>query len=546
MSKYLVGQSLDLDLLGDVPVQEADLPKESLTKTVINSQDNELDRIERIIKITGEIEKAQRYSGLNKWFQPGTSTSIDNLPKHKAFFKATKDFIEVYFSAANRIGKTVSAAYAFTCWATGIYPDWWEGRRYRGSVKLYAAGTTNKTTRDVIQRELLGDIGSWGTGMIPKELIVGTSSKSGVPNAVDVIQVRNISGDISTITLLAYEQGRTAFEGFLADAFWMDEMPPEDVYSEAYMRTATTKGVMMVTATPLDGMTPLVFKFYSESTFIPADLELPSVIRVAREDKEREDEDKRRKGEVVNTVVRDSKAVILAGWDDAPWLDEDTKIRLLAMRPPHLRQASSTGIPGTAGGNIYPIPLDDILIDDFPIPKHYKFINGMDVGWNNTAASFGAVDPDTDTIYIYAEYLRGQVEPPIHAQAIKTKSIWSECPIAIDPASKGKGQADGKQLLKLYRDHGLRVNVADNAVESGIYNVWEALSTGKLKIFKTCKQFQREYVTYHRDEKGRIVKDNDHILDSVRYLCSTVHLARQQPIKRNAASMEGVSGIKYF
>jgi hypothetical protein len=100
--------------------------------------------------------------------------------------------------------------------------------------------------------------------------------------------------------------------------------------------------------------------------------------------------------------------------------------------------------------------------------------------------------------------------------------------------------------LKIYREHGLRVNVADNAVESGIYNVLEALSTGKLKVFKSCKQFQREYVTYHRDEKNRIVKDNDHCCDALRYLVQSVHLARQQPIKRNAASMEGVSGIKYF
>jgi phage terminase large subunit-like protein len=439
-SKYLVGQSLNLDLLGKNPIIEEELSQESLDRSVLNSQDNDLGRLERIMEITSKLEKAEKYSGLNKWFQPNTSTSIDKMPKHKMFFTATKTFSEVYFSAANRSGKTISAAYCMTCWATGIYPDWWPGRKFRGPTRLFAAGITNKLTRDVIQKELLGDIGSLGTGMIPAELIVGTSSKSGVANAVDVIQVRNIDGGISTIGLLSFEQGRESFQGWDAHAVWMDEMPDEDVYSEAYMRTLTTGGLIITTATPLGGMTPLVLNLYTNSTFLPEDQELPSVIRVAREDKEREEEEKRRKGEEVSDVIKSSKAVVLAAWDDAPWITEDMKIKFLAARPPHLRQASSTGIPGTAGGNIYPVPLDEILIDDFAIPKHYKFVNGFDVGWNNSACMFGAVDPDTDTIYIYAEYLRGQVEPTIHAQAIKTKSIWLSVPSLSTQHPKDAGR----------------------------------------------------------------------------------------------------------
>ena len=546
----MIGDDLDLSFLGEDEVKPRELDEKALDAVVKDSDTSDLAKLQRLQELLNTVKQAEKYAGLNKWFKPGTVYGIEKLPKHAAFFRATATFKEVYFSAANRVGKSQAACYAFTCWATGIYPDWWEGKRFTKAVNLHAAGTTNKTTRDVIQEALLGPIGSWGTGMIPKELIVSTSSKSGVPNAVDVIQIRNIWGDVSTISLLSYEQGRKAFEGFKSDGFWCDEMPPEDEYSEAFMRTATTGGIMLVTATPLDGMTPLVFKFYSEATFIPEDQELPDVIKQARQDKKIKDEELRRKGEKVDSdIVGKSKAVLLAGWDDAPWLDEETKVLLLAMRPPHLRLASSTGVPGTAGGNIYPIPLDEILVDDFPIPAHYKFINGLDVGWNNSAATFGAINPDNGTIYIYADYLRGQAEPSIHASAIKQKCIWKESPVAIDPAARGRSQQDGKQLSKVYREHGLRIHIADNAVEAGIYKVWEALSTGRLKIFKSCKDFQREYVSYRRDEKGRIVKDNDHVLDSARYLISAEHLARQQPIKstsRLGNTPGRVSGIKYF
>jgi len=44
------------------------------------------------------------------------------------------------------------------------------------------------------------------------------------------------------------------------------------------------------------------------------------------------------------------------------------------------------------------------------------------------------------------------------------------------------------------------------------------MATGRLKIFKTLQNTLAEYRIYRRDEKGRIVKDNDHLMDSLRYL----------------------------
>ena len=49
--------------------------------------------------------------------------------------------------------------------------------------------------------------------------------------------------------------------------------------------------------------------------------------------------------------------------------------------------------------------------------------------------------------------------------------------------------------------------------------VWTMLSTGKLQIFSNCVNLLRELRGYIRDEKGRVVKTDDHGCDAMRYLC---------------------------
>jgi hypothetical protein len=70
----------------------------------------------------------------------------------------------------------------------------------------------------------------------------------------------------------------------------------------------------------------------------------------------------------------------------------------------------------------------------------------------------------------------------------------------------------------MYRRHGLDITLANNAVESGLYTVWQAMSASKLRVFPNLKNWLNEFRLYRRDEKGRVVKDNDHLMDATRYL----------------------------
>lgn len=189
-------------------------------------------------------------------------------PKHLEFFNAGAKYRERAFIAGNRVGKTESGAFECALHLTGQYPDWWTGRRYEKPIRLWAAGKTNETTRDIIQEKLLGVVafnagrkGFSGTGMIPGDSIGGATWKAGVSDLADTIKVKHLSGGWSMLGLKSYQQGRGSFEGTAQHVIWLDEEPPLDVYGECLIRTATTRGLVMLTFTPLEGLSDTVMSF---------------------------------------------------------------------------------------------------------------------------------------------------------------------------------------------------------------------------------------------------------------------------------------------
>ncbi len=241
------------------------------------------------------------------------------------------------------------------------------------------------------------------------------------------------------------------------------------------------------------------------------------------------------------SVNKSSRAIIQAGWLDAPHLAPEMIERMKANTPPHLLEARMFGYPSLGSGNVYPVPLEEILIDPFQIPAHYKHMYALDVGWNKTACLWGAINPEEGTIYIYSEHYQGESLPSLHASSIKSRGEWIRG--VIDPASRGRSQVDGRNLLDLYKKEGLKIVEAKNEVESGIYRVWNLLELGKIKIFKNLKNFQKEYIIYRRDKNGKIVKENDHIMDCLRYIANNVEVATQKPVKDRKGA--GYGGRKY-
>ena len=436
--------------------------------------------------LEAEDDRRTHYK-INTRFPDTGPVRRDLYPKHIEFFEAGATFRERCLMAANRVGKTDAGAFETALHVTGLYPDWWTGRRFTEPVFWWVAGDTGKTVRDIPQAKLIGPPGAWGTGFLPRHLIEQTATKSGVADAFDSVTVRHVSGGLSNIQFKSYDQRREAFQGTAQHGIWLDEEPPVDVYTECLMRTLKTGefggGIVFLTFTPLNGITELVQRFRPHTM----DDEKP---------------------------VPSAHCLVMASWDDVPHLSDEEKAEFLVRLPLYQRDARSRGIPSLGSGAIYPVPESDIRVADFEIPEHWPRGFGLDTGWKCTAAVWGARDPETDVVYLYSTYTRGQAETAVHAVAIKTRAAWISGigdAAAINPT-------DGQSFLDLYRRHGLKLILADKAVEAGLHEVWEALSTGRLKVFTSCMGWFDEFRQYHRDADGRVVKHHDHLMDATRYL----------------------------
>lgn len=220
------------------------------------------------LKLIEHAQALQEKGGhLVKMFQPGP-LSIEAYPKHKQFFDATKHYQQVLFRAANQIGKTTSGAFAVSSWATGDYPDWWDGRVFDKAPVIWACGDTNDTVREILQSKFLGT--PQGTGLIAADRIYDVVVRPNTGGTVDSIWVRHVTGKLSQIKFKTYQSGVDSFFGKAVNVVWLDEEPGGKdaplIMNQAYIRLTTTNGTMIITFTPLMGWTPLLKNFTESAT----------------------------------------------------------------------------------------------------------------------------------------------------------------------------------------------------------------------------------------------------------------------------------------
>ena len=283
-------------------------------------------------RIAAEIEQAaedaRKYRRLDFW---------SPYSKQRDFFTTGKGYRERALFAGTQLGKTESLAYELALHLTGLYPPDWPGRRYSKAIKAWCVGENLKMTRDVMQKKLCGEPGSveqHGTGMIPKHLFVGDPVLArGEGNAYDTIQVRHVSGGISTLRFRTYNAGRTALQGETLDLVWLDEEPDQfEVYGECLARITATGGMLMISFTPLKGMSGVALRYLEE--YSP------------------------------------DRTYITFGIDDLP---EDSHIppgvraAIIAGYPEHEREARSKGKPMLGEGRIYTVPEEQIVEEIHPV-----------------------------------------------------------------------------------------------------------------------------------------------------------------------------------
>lgn len=414
----------------------------------------------------------------------------------KEFHAAGADNSERMLMAANRVGKTMSAGCEVAYHLTGDYPEWWEGRRFEKPVLVWTGSPTNETSKDIVQNELLGGLGEkLGTGWIPRARLVGqpTTRQAGVKGVVDSFNVRHATGGLSSCILKTYEQGWQKWQGTAPHVVWLDEEPDDYmIYSEAQTRILSSRGIILVTFTPLLGVTDLVQHFQEGGDGIYL------------------------KG---------------ATWDDAPHLADEDKARLSAAYRDHERDARTKGVPMMGEGAVFPVPDEQIKVQPFQIPDHWAHIKGCDFGIDHPAAGAHiAWDRDEDVIYVTGCYRKANETAPYHAAWLNKGN--SRIPVAWPHDGMNREKSGGKTLAQAYRELGVnmlpksaRYKRAPNEtqdkggpqpVEPIVNEILDRMLTGKFKVFANCNEWFEEKRSYHRKD-GLIVARRDDILKATFY-----------------------------
>ncbi len=147
-----------------------------------------------------------------------------------------------------------------------------------------------------------------------------------------------------------------------------------------------------------------------------------------------------------------------------------------------------------------------------------------------------ARDPESETFYVTHVFKREQVEPAVQAEALRAiGKSW--LPGAAD-ASALVRDSERTRYIDVYKQLGLNVTLAEKAVESGIQAVYDLMSMGRFKVFASCKPWFDEWRQYQRDEKGRIIKRNDHLMDSTRYGIMQARRMRVSPANERLAKRQ--------
>lgn len=436
--------------------------------------------------------------------------AYEPYPKQQVFHAAGATHRERALFAGNQLGKTYSAAAETSYHVTGLYPPWWQGRRFPHTTAGWAAGITTEVTRDTVQRLLLGRAESIGTGMIPKRLIKSTTSARGIAGAIDTAFVHHVSGGVSQVQFKSYEAGREKFQGETLDFVWCDEEPPAEIYSEALTRTNASGGIVYCTFTPLKGMTEVVLMFYPHPN------------------------------------TRD-RFMVQMEIEDAGHISQEQRARIIASYKAFERDARTRGVPMLGSGAIIVVPETAWIAEPFAVPRFWPGMIGIDVGFEHPAgAALLRHDKDTDTVYVTNSIAAREMTIAQHAQLVKPYGAY---PVAWPHDAASHDRGSGEQIAALYRKQGLDCLLehathehGGYGIEASIGDIVERMETGRLKVFAHLSSLRQELRMWHRNA-GQVVKQNDDEIAAVRYALMMLRFARPSRDRNAVTAMTRKMGL---
>ena len=450
-------------------------------------------------------------------------------PWQKKAVQMTKAHRVMGLIASNQSGKSETACSIVACHATGIYPDWWKGRKYDRPVKIMVAGVDSNHNKNVLQEKLIGTNnwrlkGERGSGMIPRDNLIEESAVTVRGDDLSAIKIKHITGQNSEIIFRAYSQGREAAQGFQADLILIDEQPKDDFWSEALVRTAATNGQVVCSFTPLLGMTGLV----------------EELMNLEPEGDSTSDKfGPKYKSEAGWAMVR-------ATWDDIDHISEGDKAQLRKGFAAYEADARTFGMPIAGHGRIFPYQESDICYNprEFQVNQSWPHLLAIDIGHGHgrdpSAVIQLAWDETNDVIYCTDEAV-GETNTTKELSRLIT-SVNHTIPV-VWPSDAGKASMNSESTV-VDQLKELQINVLgkpflnprgadgkrNNYKAPGINEINHRFAEGRLKISANCKELLHEMQQYSYTESGKIQDGKDHAIDAFRYAVMSIIQGHGDPI----------------
>lgn len=422
----------------------------------------------------------------------------------------------------NRTGKTYGVLVECYFHLTGLYPDWWPGYRFTRPINALEASISAELTRDILQANLFKGAIDGSVPPIIHESMIIDKTHINLPGAFGTVMIPHVSGGYSTLYLKAYKQGASSFQGVKFDWLHLDETVGYDVYQESLMRSASfdenIRTLLNVTMWPEKGKDETVCHFMVKNQ------QDGQILEVDPEE------------------IYNDRFYMHIGWDDNPYLPEAEKKRLENSIPAWQLEARKNGIPVFGQGKVFIQPESEFVIEPFDVHQprfsHFSYVYGLDPSvtsggtWGFVLLAF---DKDADIVYAIKDYKLSNVTPSEHASNISRILPFTYCPGMSDPAGAGENQHAKESTLDFLKNTSgltlIKAVKANGTKEAVIDSLYERIRRGKFKIMfdpKTntgCSQLMREWRQYARDEKGRIIKKDDHCIDALFYGYNGIHNA---------------------
>ena len=384
-------------------------------------------------------------------------------------------------TGGNRAGKTELGAMLAIATAAGSN-EWWV--RQWLDLNDLPLSLVPRTPSTVWYAALsYGDALEYGRPKLEKYAPAGTKYTRW--RAQDRASMRLPNG--GRVVSLSCDAGRSKFQGASISMCWIDEEPNDvGIFEEVMLRVVDKRGKVIITATPLKGLTFLYDIF--------VDLQPQGYDHYA-----------------------------ISGLDN-PYVSSPKLRRAVSHLSEASQQARLFGAFTSQSGLVYPEFDRTIHIcKPFDIPEDWPRDMCIDFGVRNPFACLWiAHDMDTDTLYVYREYYKTEKTTLENGRMILALGA-KDGPlrfVVADPESK-----DGRLLLA--RELGIHTKPAPKhyGVAETINLVKDRLNVradGKpsLVVFKGCRELIKEFRKYKWSKtkgKDKPEKIFDHGLDALRY-----------------------------